>query len=198
LWPFVAVHRRHVFIALSVSIAGQALAALTPIVEKIIIDDVITTHERPLAPYLALLVLAGLFGFGAAFVRRYYGGRVALDVQYDMRNAVYERLQRLDFASHDQLQTGQLVSRASSDVALIQGVLSFLPIMIGNAMLLVIALGVMVVLSPPLTLVVLLTLPVMLVVALRLRSTIFRRRGTPSSAGEVAGVVDEPSPACAS
>jgi ATP-binding cassette subfamily B protein len=91
-------------------------------------------------------VLVGLFGFGAAYVRRYYGGRVALDVQFDMRNAVYERLQRLDFASHDQLQTGQLVSRASSDVALIQGVLSFLPIMIGNALLLVIALVVMVVL----------------------------------------------------
>ena len=38
------------------------------------------------------------------------GGRVSLDVQYDLRNAIYERLQRLDFASHDELQTGQLVS----------------------------------------------------------------------------------------
>jgi ATP-binding cassette subfamily B protein len=181
-----------VFIALGVSIAGQAVAALTPIVEKIIVDDVIGTHRRSLAPYLALLVLAGLFGFGAAYVRRYYGGRVALDVQFDMRNAVYERLQRLDFASHDRLQTGQLVSRASSDVALIQGVLSFLPIMIGNAILFLIALGVMVVLSPPLTLVVLLTLPLMLVVALRLRSTIFPASwDAQQRAGEVAGVVDE-------
>ena len=46
-------------------------------------------------------------------MRRYVGGRVSLDVQYDLRNAIYERLQRLDFASHDQLQTGQLVCRAS-------------------------------------------------------------------------------------
>ena len=137
-------------------------------------------------------MLVGVFGFGAAYVRRYYGGRVALDVQFDMRNAVYERLQRLDFASHDQLQTGQLVSRASSDVALIQGVLSFLPIMIGNALLLVIALVVMVVLSPPLTLVVLLILPVMLIVALRLRTTIFPASwDAQQRAGEVAGVVDE-------
>ena len=57
-------------------------------------------------------------------------------MQYDLRNAVYERLQRLDFARHDQLQTGQLVSRASSDVGLLQGLLSFLPIMLGNLVLL--------------------------------------------------------------
>jgi len=37
----------------------------------------------------------------------------------------------LDFASHDQLQTGQLVSRASSDVGLMQGLLAFLPIRFG-------------------------------------------------------------------
>ena len=55
-----------------------------------------------------------------------------LDVQYDLRNAIFERLQRLDFARHDELQTGQLVSRASSDLGLIQGLLSFMPIMLGN------------------------------------------------------------------
>ena len=60
------------------------------------------------------------------------GGRVALDVQYDLRNAIFERLQRLDFARHDELPTGQLVSRASSDLGLIQGLLSFTPIMVGN------------------------------------------------------------------
>ncbi len=110
LSPFVAVHRRNVFIALGVSIAGQAVAALTPIVEKIIVDDVIVSHQRPLAPWLALLIAGrSCSAFAAAYVRRYVGGRVSLDVQFDLRNAVYERLQRLDFASHDQLQTGQLV-----------------------------------------------------------------------------------------
>ena len=75
------------------------------------------------------LVFAGLlFTFGviavvrffATLARRLAGGRVSLYVQYDLRNAIYERLQRLDFAGHDQLQTGQLVSRASSDLGLIQ------------------------------------------------------------------------------
>ena len=72
--------------------------------------------------------------------RRWIGGRVSLDVQFDLRNAIYARLQRLDFAGHDQLQTGQLVSRAGSDVALLQGILSFLPITAGNLVALVVSL----------------------------------------------------------
>jgi len=192
LWPFMAAHRRNVVIAFGVSMAGQGVSAMTPLLAKIIVDDVITARSRPLAPWIVLLVAAGFFGFAAAYVRRFVGGRVALDVQFDLRNAVYERLQRLDFASHDQLRTGQLVSRSSSDVTLLQGLLAFLPIMLGNLVLVVVALIVMVVLSPPLTLVALLVVPAMAVAALRLRTTIF-----PSSwdsqqrAGEVAGVVDE-------
>ncbi|HEY3143170.1 MAG TPA: ABC transporter ATP-binding protein [Acidimicrobiales bacterium] len=192
LWPFVATHRRNVALAFGASIAGQAVSALTPLLAKVIVDDVITTHSQPLAPWITLLVLAGVFGFGAAYVRRFVGGRVALDVQFDLRNAVYERLQRLDFASHDHLRTGQLVSRSSSDVALVQGLLAFLPIMLGNVVLVVVALAVMVVLSPPLTLVVLLALPAMGVVAMRLRTMIFPASwDAQERAGEVAGVVDE-------
>src|SRR4051812_4231454 len=185
-------HKRNVLIAFGVSIVGQVVAALTPLVEKTIVDDVIVHHRAPLAPWLALLIAAGVFGFFAAFVRRYVGGRVSLDVQYDLRNAVYERLQRLDFASHDQMQTGQLVSRANSDVGLLQGLLMFLPIMLGNLVMLIVALGVMLYLSPPLTLIALLAVPVLLVVTLRLRTTIFPASwDAQQRAGEVAGVVDE-------
>ncbi|HEX8802797.1 MAG TPA: ABC transporter ATP-binding protein, partial [Acidimicrobiales bacterium] len=192
MWPFLAARRRDVVLAFGVSVLGMALTAGIPLVQKVIVDDVITSHERPLAPWLALLVLAGLIGFAAAYVRRFVGGRVALDVQFDLRNAVYERLQRLDFASHDRLRTGQLVSRASSDVTLLQGLLAFLPIMLGNLVLVVLSLVAMLVLSPPLTLVTLLCIPALLVVALRLRSTIFPASwDAQQRAGEVAGIVDE-------
>ncbi|MEY2433118.1 MAG: ATP-binding cassette, subfamily bacterial, partial [Acidimicrobiaceae bacterium] len=192
LWPYLMAHKRNVFIAFGVSIAGQAVVALTPLVEKTIVDDVIVGHRQPLAPWLIVLMAAGVFGFGAAFVRRYTGGRVSLDVQFDLRNAVYERLQRLDFASHDQMQTGQLVSRANSDVGLLQGLLMFLPIMLGNLVMLLMSLGVMLYLSPQLTLVALLMLPALLYVTLKLRTTIFPASwDAQQRAGEVAGVVDE-------
>ncbi len=190
--PFLFAHKRNVATAFGVSVLGQAVAAFTPVVEKVIIDDVVIGHRRPLAPWLTVLVLAGLFGFAAAYVRRFVGGRVSLDVQYDLRNAVYERLQRLDFASHDQMQTGQLVSRANSDIALLQGLLMFLPIMLGNLVMLVLSVAVMLWLSPPLTVVALLAIPALAVLAFRLRSTIFPASwDAQQRAGEVAGVVDE-------
>src|SRR5436305_7863310 len=167
LGPFVLAHTRNVAIAFGVSIAGMAVSALTPVIEKVIIYDVICARDRPRAPWLAILVFAGVFGFVAAYIRRFFGGRVSLYVQYDLRNAVYERLQRLDFASHDQMQTGQLVSRASSDVALLQGLLGFLPLMTGNLIMVIVAFTVMLVLSPMLTLVALAAVPLLLVIALR-------------------------------
>ena len=133
-------------IALAASVVGQGLSALTPVFAAVIIDDAISTHRRAAWPWLLALVVAGLGSFVSAYLRRWIGGRVSLDVQFDLRNAIYERLQRLDFAGHDQLRTGQLVSRASTDLGLVQGLLAFLPIMLGNLVLLVVALVVMVLL----------------------------------------------------
>ena len=133
--------------------SGRRVAALTPLFERHIIDESIIAQTSPLAPWIALLVLAGVVRFASAYVRRFWAGRVSLDVQNDLRTAVYDNLQRLDFARHDELQTGQLVSRASSDIGLIQGLLAFLPIVLANVLFFAIALVVMVWLSPLLTLV---------------------------------------------
>ena len=130
--------------------------------------------------------------FVLSYIRRFIGGRFAFDVQYDLRTTIFERLQRLDFAHHDQLPTGQLVSRASSDLALIQALLSFLPLATGNVVLLVLSLVVMLFLSPLLTLVVLAIVPALLFVSLRLRRVMFPAQwDAQQRAGEVAGVVDE-------
>ena len=192
LLPYLRVYRRQVLLTFGAALAGLAVTALTPVVQKVIVDDVILASRRPLGPWLAVLVAAGLFRFGAAHVRRYVGGLVALGVQYDLRNDIYARLQRLDFARHDQFHTGQLVSRAISDVALVQGLLAFLPLFSGNVLLLLSSLVVMAVLSPLLTVVALLVVPVTTVVALRLRTTVFPAAwDAQQKAGEVAGVVEE-------
>jgi len=192
LRPYLGAHRRDVFWAFGAAVAGLTVSAFTPVIEKVIVDEVISGDHQPLAPWLVLLVAAGVFRFGVAHVRRYVGGRVALAVQFDLRNDIYERLQRLDFARHDDFQTGQLVSRAGSDVGLVQGLLAFLPLMSGNLVMLVVSLVIMAVLSPLLTVVTLVVVPVILVVALRLRTTVFPASwDAQQRAAEVAGVVDE-------
>src|SRR4051794_18873316 len=84
LLPWLANHKKDVFLAFGVAIVGMVIAALTPVVEKIVLDDITLHPEHKLWPWLLLLVLAGVIRFGTAFVRRYYGGRVALGVQHDL------------------------------------------------------------------------------------------------------------------
>ncbi|MGZ6995785.1 MAG: ABC transporter ATP-binding protein, partial [Acidimicrobiia bacterium] len=192
LITWIAPHKRDAIAAFSVAIAGTAIAAFAPLVQKIIVDDVLTDPSRPLWPWLLLLVVFGVTRFGLAFVRRFRGGRIALAVQHDLRTAIFRQLQRLDFASHDEMQTGQLVSRAGSDIMLIQGLLQFLPIVIGNVLMFLISLVIMVVLSPLLALVMLLVTPALLWTALRLRTAVFPASWDAQQiAGEVATVVEE-------
>jgi len=55
---------------------------------------------------IILSLLRGLFSFGQSYFAEYAGQKVA----YDLRNGLYDRIQRLSFAFHDKSQTGQLMS----------------------------------------------------------------------------------------
>ncbi|HVM03921.1 MAG TPA: ABC transporter ATP-binding protein [Acidimicrobiales bacterium] len=192
LWPYLRAHRRDVVLCFGAAFVGLTVAALIPLAQKVVVDDVVLDRRRPLGLWLGVLVGAGVVRFGAAHVRRYVGGRLALLVQHDLRNDIFARLQRLDFARHDEAHTGQLVSRAGSDVMLVQTLLNFLPLMAGNVVMLVVSLAVMTVLSPLLTVVALVAVPLLLVLAARLRTTVFPAAWDASQrAAEVAGVVEE-------
>ena len=193
LLPYLAAHKRDAIAAFAVSFVGVGIVqGSTPAVTRHIVDRVIVHHQEPLAPWLALLVFFGVLNFVTGFGRRFLGGRVSFDVQFDLRNAIYERLQRLDFARHDELQTGQLVSRASSDVGLIQGMLGFLPYLSASLIQLVVSFCFMLWFSPLLTLVTLPAVPLLLWVSIRMRRSIFPATwDNQQHAGEVAGVVDE-------
>ena len=189
---YMKPHKKNAYIAFGVAIGGQLLQSLLPLVQKVVIDDVITQHDKPLAPWLALMIVMGILTFICAYNRRFRGGRIALDVQHDLRTSIFRQLQRLDFARHDEMSTGQLVSRASSDVALIQGFLQFLPIGVANVLLFLVSLTVMFVLSPPLALVMLAVAPLLLVTAMKLRTSVFPASwDAQQRAGDVANVVEE-------
>jgi ATP-binding cassette subfamily B protein len=192
LAPWLRPHRRNVILSFGAALVGSGITAAVPAIQREVIDNVILSHRSPLAPWLILLLVLAAVSFGSAYIRRYRGGRVSLDVQYDLRNAIYDQLQRLDFARHDQMQTGQLVSRANSDVGLLQGLLSFLPIMSGNVLLLVSSLVIMFVLSPLLGVVSLLVVPALVFTAYRMREVTFPANWEAQQReGEVAVVVEE-------
>ena len=117
---------------------------------------------------------------------------MALEVQYDLRNAMHDHLQVMDFDNLDRMPTGQLVARANSDSTLVQGLLSFFPIMSGNVLLMLFSLGVMVYLSPLLAVVSVIIAPTLLIVSYRMRRRIFPATWDGQQReGDVAQIVDE-------
>ncbi|MFR9798312.1 ABC transporter ATP-binding protein [Streptomyces sp. MS06] len=182
---------RNVVLALGASLAGMGVMALVPLLTKVIIDDVIGGHTRSMAPWAGALVAAALLVYAATYVRRYYGGRLALDVQHDLRTDMYGSITRLDGRRQDELSTGQVVGRATSDLQLIQGLLFMLPMTVGNVLLFVISLVIMAWLSLPLTLVALAVAPALGWIARRSRTRLHPATWyAQAQAGAVAGVVD--------
>nr|WP_202516681.1 ABC transporter ATP-binding protein [Streptomyces sp. SID161] len=182
---------RNVILALGASLAGMAVLAVVPLITKVIIDDVIGGHSRAMAPWAGALVGAAVVVYALAYVRRFYGGRLALDVQHDLRTEMYDAITRLDGRRQDELSTGQVVGRATSDLQLIQGLLFMLPMTIGNVLLFLISLLIMAWLSVPLTLVALAVAPALGWIARRSRTRLHPATWyAQAQAAAVAGVVD--------
>ncbi|MFE3248490.1 ABC transporter ATP-binding protein [Streptomyces sp. NPDC059209] len=184
-------YRRNVILALGSSLAGMAVMALVPLITKVVIDDVIGTGTRSIAVWTSLLIAAALVIYAMTYIRRYYGGRLALDVQHDLRTEMYGTIAGLDGRRQDELSTGQVIGRATSDLQLIQGLLFMLPMTIGNVLLFIISLVIMAWLSLPLTLVALAVAPALWYIARRSRTRLHPATWyAQSQAATVAGVVD--------
>jgi ATP-binding cassette subfamily B protein len=192
LAPHVGPYRAPLAASIGLSILGQVLMGLLPLLQKVIVDDAVIAHRRPLWPLLGALLGLGAIAFALQYFRRYLSARTSLDLQHDLRLAIHRHLHVLDFARHDQLSAGDVMSRAAGDVTLIQMFLNQVPMLAANLTLLVVALGVMFALSPTLSLVIAVFVPLFVTLAVRFRDRIF-----PSSwndqrlLGAVAGVVEE-------
>jgi len=104
---------------------------------------------------IGLGVLRGLTGF----IFRYFGERLSHYIAYDVRNEVYDKVQNLSFAYHDEAQTGTLITRAISDVDEMQRYFAFGLIDGINTTLLLVGISIaMFVSSPLLTIIALLPL----------------------------------------
>ena len=173
LWPIFAAHRRLILIAIVSAVLAILSQTMIPLVQASIIDGPILGHADDLGPLLGVMcvLIVVLFVFGQ--IRRYAGGRIAWDVDYDMRNAVFAHLQGLDFARHDELQTGQLVSRTNSDLQLVRQLFNQAPNILSNVLQFVLSLGIMFVLSPLLAATTLPFVPILFWFSLRMRKRVY-------------------------
>jgi ATP-binding cassette, subfamily B, bacterial len=181
-----------VVIGLGGALVTALATATIPLIQRRIIDDVIVTHRESIWPLAGLLLVAAAVNFVGIYLRRYRGGRVSLDVQHDLRTEMFDSLSRLDGARQDEIRTGQLVGRSISDLNMVQGIMSMVPVTLGNIVLFLVSLGIMVVLSPVLTLVTVAVAPALWLIALASRRRLFPASwDAQQQSGEVVGLVDE-------
>jgi ATP-binding cassette subfamily B protein len=192
LWPYMARHRRELYLSLTGAAIGGGGQVVIPLAERQIVDGVVVSHTSALWPWLLLMALVSLLGFAMSYLRRYNGGRVALGVQFDLRNAMHDHLQQMDARALDTMPTGQLVGRASSDSTLVQGLLNYIPVMSSNVLLVIGSLAVMLWLSPLLAVAGLVVVPVVTVLSYRMRSKVFPASwDAQQREGDVVQMVDE-------
>jgi len=102
-------------------LAATAADLLSPQLLRRLIDVGIT-GDQPQVILNTSLMLVGLAAAGgfASFLQGYFSARASHGAAFDMRNTIFDKLQRLSFAYHDRAQTGQLITRVTSDVDLVR------------------------------------------------------------------------------
>ena len=124
LWrlrSYLRPHRWALAVMFAVSLAGVGVTIAIPLVTRAIIDGPITRHELgPVLP-LGLLALAlGILEAVLVFVRRWVQSNAVLGLESDLRRDLYERLQSLPMSFHTRWQSGQLLSRVTTDLSAIR------------------------------------------------------------------------------
>ena len=125
LLKFAAPYWKRYVLAFIFLLAISGLTLLQPMVIRWVVDGVLATEAYDLLIYGALAIfgvaaLKGVIQYLQRFNMAYAGQKVV----FDIRNTLYEHLQQLSYSFYDQTQTGQIMSRVTSDVDAAQRFLS--------------------------------------------------------------------------
>jgi ATP-binding cassette subfamily B protein len=108
--------------------AGTAMGAdiVIPLVIQRVVDGPVRQGEPGALPILGAAALAlGIAEAALSFVRRWIQSDAALGMEARIRSALYAHLQRLPVVFHGRWQSGQLLSRATTDLSVIRRFMSF-------------------------------------------------------------------------
>ena len=172
-WAFARPYRPIIVWFLVAILAAALLALVPPFAFRAIIDDAIPDAQaggsRTAIVVLAVVVVvAALADAGLAIVQRWCSARIGEGLIYDLRLALFSKVQRLPVAFFTRTQTGALISRLNNDVVGAQNaVTSTLGSVVSNVVVLVTTLAAMIALEWRLTLLALIVLPLFIVPAKR-------------------------------
>lgn len=194
LWPYFRPVRFQMIASMTAALLAMLCGLGIPLITQRIVDGPIAARDLDaLPPMVALVLVLGLAEAGFFFARRRFIARPASDVEARMRADMYRHLQGLPVSFHDRWQSGQLLSRATTDLNTVRRFVAFvITFLVVNTLVVLIGLGVLFWLSPVLgTIVLACTLPlVALSYLFESKFKVVARRAQDQS-GDLTTVVEE-------
>jgi ABC-type multidrug transport system fused ATPase/permease subunit len=116
LLRFLDPYRKGVVVSFLLASGAMGMTVLIPLLTGQAINAIRSHHRHTLTLLVVAIAVAGLGRLVLSVFRRLVAGRVSLGVELDLRNRLYEHLQRLELSFFDRQQTGQLMSRVTVDL----------------------------------------------------------------------------------
>jgi len=171
--PVVLNHRWVVLGSLSVAFLALLVQVAVPAVIRSTIDKGLIDRSEPLLPFIYVLLVLGVLTGILTFLYRYGMSRITFGLEYDLRTIIYDHLTRLPFSFYDHTQSGQLISRANSDIRAVQRFLTQAPFLAMSVCTFFLALIYMMSLHIPLTIVAVFSMPGVYIAGRQMRRIMF-------------------------
>ena len=185
---FTALGLSFVSLMIQVQIPNLLNSAVTNSVQR----HVGALHYVPLSHYVRIVFILAVAAGITSYVARLFLMRTAYAMEFDLRNMIYTHLTRMSFSFYDRVQSGQLISRANSDIRSVQMYLTMGPNIIVQCSIAVVAFVYMLTIDVPLAFVAMSTLPLVFLMGLRMRRRMFPVSWLiQARLAEVATIVDE-------
>ncbi|HET9602405.1 MAG TPA: ABC transporter ATP-binding protein [Acidimicrobiales bacterium] len=168
-WSFAHPFRWSIAGFLASIVAAALLALLPPLIFRRIIDDAIPAGDRRQIWFLGgLTVVVAAADAGLSIVQRWFSARIGEGLIYQLRVALFDKVQQMPVAFFTRTQTGALISRLNNDVIGAQtAVTSTLGSVVSNVIVLATTLPLMLILEWQLTILTLIVLPLFIAPARR-------------------------------
>ena len=190
--PIVLAHKRQFFSALIFSFLGLIIQVWIPKILQNGITNALILKTQPLHNYVELIAVLALFTGIFGYISRTNLFKVAYAIEFDLRNILYEHFTRMSFPFYDRVQSGQLISRANSDIRSVQMYLTFAPMILVQCSIALVAFAFMLSISVPLAFVAMASMPFIYIVGVKMRKSLFPVSWIiQARLAEVATVVDE-------
>lgn len=120
---FLKPYRKSMAIAFTLMLAELTVELWHPLLMAKIINEGITHQDLPVVlKWGGFMMLLALIGFASGIINSFFAAHASQNFGYDLRKSLYEKIQSFSFANFHQFPTSTLITRVTSDVSQMQGV----------------------------------------------------------------------------